>query len=106
MSFLPPLGLPVASLPGTASTTPSLPAPSLPATATPSPSGRQGGADVVTQPQDTTAVTPSRTMLEVRRAVEAELIANAQVSAAVITHPMPVTGAPQFYAAARKVLPV
>lgn len=109
MSFLSPLGLPVASLPGTTTTAPSLPAA---ASATPSPSGRLGGSDVVTQPQNNHAVTPSRTMLEVRRAVEAELIARAEANAQAggatpaAAMPPPEPDAQALYAAARKALPV
>jgi len=109
MSFLPPLGLPVASLPGTPANATSLPT-SVAATA--SPSGRMDGADIVTQPQRVNAVTPSRTMLEVRRAVEADMIARAEADAQAGTAmqaavmPAPEPDAQALYAAARKALPV
>jgi hypothetical protein len=64
------------------------------------------------QAQDNHAVTPSRTMLEVRRAVEADMIAraeaNAQAGAATqaAVMPAPEPDAQALYAAARKALPV
>lgn len=79
MSLLPPLGLAMASLPGT--TAPILPtsprgeAPSGPAT--PAASGRLAGPDMVNRADQ---VTPSRIMLEVRRAVAADLLAQANAA--------------------------
>lgn len=101
MSLLPPLGLPPAS-PSSAN----IPAAkqvsglgSAPTTA--SPSGRVAGSDIVNQPDN---VTPSRTMLEVRRAVEADLLAKSQDSA---KDQMAQTGdAPERYAAMRQMLPI
>ncbi len=101
MSLLPPLGLPAVS-PSSATIPAAKPVSWLgSAPGTTSPSGRVAGSDIVNQPEN---VTPSRTMLEVRRAVEAELLAGSQDSATDQT--VPTGDAPERYAAIRQMLPV